>query len=75
MKGAIYKDKESGRYIRMYSSSDEHLMKALDNWELVGIYTDEDKMLEDYSHLQREQSLLEDQVELAFNGGIMKRSK
>lgn len=73
MKGAIYKCKETGKHIRMYSNSDEQLMKPLDSWELIKIYTDEQEMMEDYSRLQREQSKLEGQIELAYKGGIMKR--
>lgn len=73
MKGAIYKDKEGGRYIRMYSSSEDHLRMALDSWELIKVYDDDDLMLEDFARLTKEQSRLEDQVELAFQGGVMKR--
>ena len=75
MKGAIYQDKESGRYIRMYSASEEHLRMALDSWKLVKVYDDHDLLLEDFNRLTQEQSRLEGQVELAFQGGVMKRSK
>ena len=53
MKGAIYQNIKTKRYIRMYSANDEQLLKGVPDCELIMQYTDLQRMERDFSELEK----------------------